>query len=101
MLAASALNAYGLEDGVDGLLWRGLPTPDTLPATLSLRPDMGERVSAMLADAYAEAKDLIFRHRGGLEAIARLLVERETVGGKEIETLVHGSEHGDAIAKPF
>ncbi|NUB04679.1 hypothetical protein FW320_00520 [Azospirillum sp. Vi22] len=87
MLAAAALNAYGLEDGVDGLLWRGLPTPDTLPVTLSWRPDMAAQVSAMLADGYAEARDLIHRHRGGLEAIARLLVERETVGGKEIESL--------------
>ncbi|NYZ13359.1 AAA family ATPase [Azospirillum sp. RWY-5-1] len=100
MLAAAALNAYGLDDGVDGLLWRGLPTPDTLPATLSLRPDMGAQVSAMLADGYAEAKDLIQRHRQELECIARLLVERETADGTEIEILVYGGEDGDAIATP-
>lgn len=98
MLAASALHAYGLGDGVDGLLWRGLPTPDIISTALALRPDLSESVSAMLADAYAEAKDLIYRHRDELEAIARLLVERETVDGKEIEALVRRGERRDAGA---
>lgn len=100
MLAAAAMNAYGLEDGTDGLLWRGLPMPDTLPTTLALRPDISARVTAMLTEAYAEAKDLILRHRQDLEGIARLLVERETVGGVEIEALVSRGERKDASVTP-
>jgi ATP-dependent Zn protease len=91
-LAVSALHAYGLDDGEDGLLWRGMPTPDALAAMLAGRPDLGKRITVILATAYAEAKDLIVRHRPGLDAVAQLLVERETVGGKEIEALVSSAQ---------
>ncbi|WP_109095944.1 AAA family ATPase [Azospirillum sp. TSH64] len=91
-LAVSALHAYGLDDGEDGLLWRGMPTPDALAAMLAVRPDLGKRITVILATAYAEAKDLIVRHRPGLDAVAQLLVERETVGGKEIEALVSSAQ---------
>ncbi|MBP2229688.1 AAA+ superfamily predicted ATPase [Azospirillum agricola] len=89
-LAAAALHAYGLGDGVDGLLWRGMPTSDTLAATMALRPDVGNRVSALLATAYAEATAEILRCRERLEALARLLVEHETVGGADAEAVLTG-----------
>ncbi|WP_162801441.1 hypothetical protein [Azospirillum brasilense] len=91
-LAAAALQAYGLGDGADGLLWRGIPTPDTLAATLALRPDMGNRVSALLATAYAEATAEILRCRERLETLARLLVEHETVGGADAEAVLTGGD---------
>lgn len=87
-LAVSALHAYGLDDGEDGLLWRGMPTPDALAAMLTARPDLGRRITAMLATAYAEAKDLITIRRKDLDAVAQLLIDRETVGGREIDALV-------------
>ncbi len=48
-------------------------------------------VNAMLREAYARALDILREHRATLETLARLLLERETLDGRDIEEIVrHG-----------
>lgn len=87
-LARSALCSFGLDEGEHGLLWLGLPSPDTIGSMLALKPDLADRVSKMLTDAYAEAKTLVEQHRHEVEDIANALIDRETIGGDEIEAML-------------
>ncbi|MBY6266625.1 AAA family ATPase (plasmid) [Azospirillum sp. 412522] len=87
-LAVSALCSFGLDEGEHGLLWLGLPSPDTIGSMLALKPDLADRVSKMLTDAYAEAKTLVEQHRHEVEDIANALIDRETIGGDEIEAML-------------
>ncbi|MCO6401091.1 MAG: ATP-dependent zinc metalloprotease FtsH [Verrucomicrobia bacterium] len=65
-----------------------------------------QEVNRMLRDAYAQAIHILQTHRDKLDLIARLLIERETLDGVEVEELLeHGrllskSERGDSDATP-
>jgi cell division protease FtsH len=48
-------------------------------------------VSQILTDVYTRARDLITKHRDKLDIIATLLLERETLDGRDVEEIV---EHG-------
>ncbi|NUB04666.1 AAA family ATPase [Azospirillum sp. Vi22] len=87
-LAVSALCSFGLDKGEHGLLWLGLPSPDTIGSMLAFRPDLADRVSKILTDAYTEAKALVGRHRHVVERIADALIDRETIGGDEVEAML-------------
>ena len=47
-------------------------------------------VKKLIDDAYADAKKLIAENRDKLEALAKALIEKETMDGREVETLVRG-----------
>lgn len=86
-LAASMLTAYGLDDQI-GLLWLGEATPRNLDILMRLRPGLEQRVQAILDDAYARAREVVGEHRRAVEAVAGLLLERETLTGGEVEAVV-------------
>lgn len=85
-LATSMVTAYGLDDL--GLLWLGEATPQTVDIVLRMRPAVEQRVSAMLADAYAQSLAVLRRHRPALKAVVEMLVDRETLSGEEVEAVV-------------
>lgn len=87
-LAVSALCSFGLDEGEHGLLWLGLPSPDTIGSMLAFRPDLADQASKMLTDAYTEVKALVGRHQHMVERIADALIDRETIGGNEIEAML-------------
>ncbi|WP_431858745.1 AAA family ATPase [Azospirillum sp.] len=87
-LAVSAFCSFGLDEEEHGLLWLGLPTPDTVGSMLAFRPELADRVSKMLTDAYTEAKTLVGRHQHVVERIADALIGRETISGDEIEAML-------------
>lgn len=45
-------------------------------------------ISELLEDAYADAKALLTEHREILDAITEALVERESLGGKELDEII-------------
>lgn len=54
-----------------------------------MRPAVEQRVSTMLADAYAQSLAVLRQHRPALEAVIEMLVDRETLSGAEVEAVVH------------
>lgn len=86
-LAAAAASALGLDDEL-GLVWLGLPDPATLPRMLVDDPLIRLRVRARLDDAYADALALVRRRRAAVEAVARALLERRALDGREVATIV-------------
>ena len=49
-------------------------------------------VTKLVSDAYAKAERLIGENRAKLETLARRLLEKETMDGKDVEALVNGTE---------
>jgi cell division protease FtsH len=85
LLAASAEMAWGLGKH---LVWRGDPTPETLPRLLAAHPDVAARVEARLRVALQEATEILAAHRGELDALAAALVERQALSGAEAEAVI-------------
>lgn len=93
VLATRAVTSLGLgEDG--SLLWRGVPTQETVGSMLTLRPDLGRAVGDMLDAAYDQAKVIVTRDRHLVERIAALLVDRETLEGDEVRALAAQAQPG-------
>jgi cell division protease FtsH len=53
-------------------------------------------VSRMLHEAYQKALDILRAHRDKLDLITQLLIERETLDGREVEELI---EHGRILTE--
>jgi cell division protease FtsH len=47
-------------------------------------------VSKMVADAYSRAESLLAENREKVEKLARALLEKETMDGRDVEILVNG-----------
>lgn len=47
-----------------------------------------EAVRRLIGDAYQRASDLLQRHKEGLERVAAVLLERETIDGSELERIL-------------
>ncbi|MGN0855214.1 MAG: ATP-dependent zinc metalloprotease FtsH [Kiritimatiellia bacterium] len=56
-------------------------------------------VTKLVSDAYVRAERLIGEHRPQLEMLARRLLEKETMDGKDVEALVRGEE-GTNVGTP-
>jgi len=54
-------------------------------------------VRKLIDDAYQKAKDVLTTHRSSLEAIAKALLEYETLDGAQIKEII---EHGRLINPP-
>ena len=57
-----------------------------------------EEVSALLREQEERAKELIKKHRKGLDLIAQALLEKETVDGAEVARLVQDGLDSDSTA---
>jgi cell division protease FtsH len=57
-------------------------------------------IHKLLEDAYADAKDIMIKHRKILEAIADELVERETISGNEVDDIIRKNGGKDLIPPP-
>ena len=55
-----------------------------------------EEVSGLLQESYERARDIISTHRDKLETIATLLLERETLDGRDVEEIL---EHGRVLGE--
>ena len=52
--------------------------------------EIDDEVKKLIDTAYADAEKLILDHRGTLETLARTLIEKETMDGRDVEALVKG-----------
>lgn len=55
-----------------------------------------QEVNRLLTEAYQQALDLLRTHRDKLELITRMLIERETLEGREVEELI---KHGRILSE--
>ena len=53
-------------------------------------------VKNLVDQAYKEVKELIIKHKEKLEAIAKKLLERETLTGDEVKAIFEGKELKDS-----
>ena len=73
-------------------------TGDALPPAFSEETsrEIDAEVKKLIDEAYADAKRIITENRAKLELLAKTLLERETMDGREVESLLNGdSSDGD------
>lgn len=89
-MATMAVTAFGLETDSRACpsLWRGLITPERVPALLSREPDVAARASALLTQAHQTALHIVEQGRGEVERIARRLLEQRSLTGDQVEALI-------------
>ncbi len=79
--------ALGLGNG--GLLWTGVPTPETIGMTLVHRPQLAVRVATYLDDVYEKAVALVREHKPAVLAVMEALIAARSLTGAEVAKLVH------------
>lgn len=94
-VATTAAVSYGLDETI-GLVWSGVPDPLNLREMLMNHPILASRVRSVLDDAYADALALMRRRRAAVEALARVLVERQALDGSEAAAIVADHPADDA-----
>ena len=52
--------------------------------------EIDAEVKKLISEAYQDAERLLTENRGKLEELARTLIEKETMDGREVEELVNG-----------
>ena len=85
-LATAMETALGLGNG--GLLWTGVPTPETIGMTLVHRPQLAARVATYLDAVYQEAVALVRGHEGAVLAVVEALIVARSLTGAEVGRLV-------------
>ncbi len=95
-LAKRMVVEYGMSDGVGPVSLSGERTNVFLGEELVRSDEHSEELSAtvdrevrsLLDQSYARAKDILARHRAGLERLAEELIRRETIDGRELDELL-------------
>ena len=93
-IAREMICRYGMSErfGFQAFMERSPFTGDTLPPAFSEETSraIDAEVKAMIDAAYADAKKLILENRAKLELLAKTLLEKETMDGRDVEALVNG-----------
>ena len=93
-IAREMICKYGMSErfGFQAFMERSPFTGDTLPPAFSEETSraIDAEVKAMIDAAYADAKKLILENRAKLELLAKTLLEKETMDGRDVESLVRG-----------
>ena len=93
-IAREMICKYGMSEkfGFQAFMERSPFTGDTLPPAFSEETSraIDAEVKAMIDAAYADAKKLILENRAKLELLAKTLLEKETMDGRDVEALVNG-----------
>jgi cell division protease FtsH len=94
-LARKMVREYGMSERVGPMAWGSQGTVflgEDLMHSRDYSEDTGrvidEEVERILREQEERANEYLTRHRGGLDALAALLLERETVEGTEVARLV-------------
>lgn len=81
------------------LAWHGAIPRAEVGGVLLARPEVAARVECRLQAAYAEALALVRERRIAVEAVAGALLERETMSGAELASVVAAAERRRASAR--
>ena len=85
-LATAMETALGLGDG--GLVWSGVPTPETIGMMLAYRPQLAARVATYLDGVYQGAVALVRGNEGAVLAVMEALIAARSLTGAEVIRLV-------------
>ena len=101
-LARRMVCEWGMSDQVGPIAYSQGNDPESThlePLGEETRRDIDMEIRRILREAYEQASRRIDEHREDLEAIARALLERETLDGDEVEELL-SARLGDASEAP-
>ncbi len=95
-LAKRMVVEYGMSEGVGPISLSGERTNVFLGEEIVRSDEHSEELSAtvdrevrsLLDRSYAKAKDILSRHRAGLDRLAEELIRRETIDGRELDELL-------------
>ncbi len=101
-LARKMVREWGMSDrigpmayGQQGMVFLGEDLMHSRDYSEDMSRVVDEEVARILRDQEARARKLLEEHRAGLESVARLLLEKETIDGAEVARLVD-----DAYGRP-
>lgn len=86
MLAAAVEVEWCIGDM--GISWRGEITHENVSTFLLANRDLAQRVDQRLRRVFAEAVDIVRRHRVALVAIADALLEREILDASDVALII-------------
>ena len=93
-IAREMICSYGMSErfGFQAFQEASQFTGDTLPPAFSEETSraIDEEVKRMIDEAYADAKRIINENCSKLESLASALLEKETMDGKDVESIVRG-----------
>jgi cell division protease FtsH len=95
-IARRMVREWGMSERVGPMAWSGQQQvflgEDLMSNQREYSDDtaklLDEEISRILHEQEARAKDLLVRHRRGLELIAEALLEHETIDGPEVARLI-------------
>ena len=91
-IAREMICRYGMSEkfGFQAFQEQSQFTGDSLPPAFSEETsrEIDAEVKKLIEEAYADAKRLITENRAKLELLAKTLIERETMDGREVEALL-------------
>ena len=93
--ACQVIASSGLDDHPDAPVFMGAADDQKRLDQLLLLPDFRQRVAGIVRQAYSDALSLMRDHRAAVERIADALVERGTLSGPEVETLLRQHPFGE------
>ena len=93
-IAREMICKYGMSEkfGFQAFMEPSQFSEATLPPAFSEETSrqIDAEVKKLIDDAYADAKKLITENRAKLETLAKTLIEKETMDGREVESLIRG-----------
>ena len=93
-IAREMICKYGMSErfGFQAFQEQSQFSGDALPPAFSEETsrEIDAEVKKLIDSAYADAKKLIAKNRDKLELLAKTLIERETMDGREVEILIRG-----------
>ena len=96
-VARAMITQYGMSEkfgliGLESVQNRYLDGRPVMNCGQETASEIDHEVMKMLKEAYEEAKKLLSEHRESLDKIAALLIEKETITGKEFMKIFHEVE---------
>ena len=95
-IAREMICRYGMSDkfGFQAFMEPSQFSGQELPPAFSEETsrEIDVEVKKLVDDAYSDAKKMLKANRAKLEGLAKLLLEKETMDGREVEKLVRGEE---------
>ena len=102
-IAREMICRYGMSEkfGFQAFMEQSQFTGDTLPPAFSEETSrqIDAEVKKLIDDAYADAKKLITENREKLETLAKTLIEKETMDGRDVEALIRAESTPSGEAK--
>ena len=98
-IAREMICRYGMSEkfGFQAFMEQSPFSDTTLPPAFSEETSrqIDAEVKTLIDAAYAESRQIILDHRDKLEALAKALLEKETMDGRDVEELIRGETPSD------